>query len=148
MKKIAVLLSIVMIVSFASVSFANELIVQDKFFVNIAILDSDGKIYDARRWTMGSYNLKGIVYDHAHKHIGFVEVEDNVSVVKDIHYKVMARVAETGEIVDIDGNVIGLIKNTKVTDKDGKVLYRLSGEKVQKGLLVYLFFFTNTFGSN
>jgi len=147
MKKIAVLLSILMIVSFASASLANELIVQDKLFVNIAIIDSNGKIYDASRWTLGSYNIKGIVYDYEFKHIGFVEVEDNVSEVKDIHYKVLARVGETGEIVDVDGNSIGMITDTKVTDKDGRILYRLSGEKIQKGLLVFLFFFTNTFGS-
>ncbi len=147
MKKSTVLLSILMIISFASVSFANELIVQDKLFTNVAIIDSDGKIYDERRWTLGSYNSKGTVYDYAYKHIGFVEVEDNVSEVRDIHYKVLARVAENGEIVDIDGNLIGMITGTKVTDKDGKILYRLSGEKVQKGLLIYLFFFTNAFGS-
>jgi 5-fold beta-flower domain-containing protein len=148
MKKSTILLLILMIVSFASVSFANELIVQDKLFTNVAIIDSDGKIYDARRWTLGSYNSKGIVYDYSHKHIGFVEVEDNVSEVRDIHYKVLARVDENGKIVDIDGNLIGMITGTKVTDKDGKILYRLSGEKVQKGLLIYLFFFTNAFGGN
>ncbi len=147
MKKIDVLLSILMIVSFASTSFANELIVQDKLFVNLAIIDSNGKIYDASRWTLGSYNIKGIVYDYAFKHIGFVDVKDNVSEVKDVHYKVLARVAETGEIMDVDGNIIGKITDTKVTDKDGKILYRLSGEMVQKGLLIFLFFFTNAFGS-
>ncbi|MBN1574584.1 MAG: hypothetical protein JW984_15410 [Deltaproteobacteria bacterium] len=149
MKKSALILtiSILMTACLSTLAFGEELKVQNSLFVDVAIIDFNGKIYDANRWTLGTYNLKGIVYNQSFEHIGFVEQSDGVSEVKDIHYKVMAKVAEDGEITDADGNLMGKITETKITDKDGRLLFRLSGSMVQKGLLVYLFFFNDTFRS-
>lgn len=141
-------ISILMIACLSTVSFCEELKVQNSLFVDIAIIDSKGKVYDANRWTLGTYNAKGIVYDQSFQHIGFIEQSDEVIEVKDIHYKVLARVNEEGEMTDADGNLMGRITDTKITDRDGRLLFRLSGNMVKKGLLVYLFFFNETFRSN
>lgn len=147
MKKRVILITILMITCFSTLSIAEELKVQNRLFVDIAIIDSTGKIFDANRWTLGNYNTKGIVYDQSFNHIGFLEQTGNANEVKDIHYKVLAKVTEEGEMTDAGGNFIGMITETKVTDKDGRLLYRLSGPMVKRGLLIYLFFFTDTFGS-
>ncbi|GEM_PF-1842919 len=147
MKKSVLILTLLIITCFSAFSFAEELKVQNALYVDIAIIDSDGKIYDANRWTLGTYNIKGTVYDQSFKHIGFVEQSDGVIEVKDIHYKLLARVTDGGELTDSDGNLMGKITETQITDKDGRLLFKLSGPMVKKGLLVYLFFFNDTFGS-
>jgi hypothetical protein len=145
--KPALILALLIIASFSASAAADELKVQNSLFVDIAIIDSTGKVFDANRWTLGTYNAKGIVYDQSFTHIGFLEHTEGIDEVKDIHYKVLARVTEEGEITDVEGNSMGKITETRVTDSDGRLLYRLSGPMVKRGLLVYLFFFTDSFGS-
>jgi predicted metallo-beta-lactamase superfamily hydrolase len=44
-----------------------------------------------------------------------------------------------------EGEVIGYVTETRVTDADGRVIFRLNGPMQRRGLVVYLIFFSGKF---
>lgn len=135
------LLSVFLTTPFA---FADEYQVKNTLFIPVANINDDGRIMDSNRWLLGRFDKTGTVLDALESHLGYVNRGDTIL---DMHYKVIAEVDEEGTITDPEGNVIGYIAETKITDAAGTILFRFEGPITETtGLLAYIFFFTDAFG--
>ena len=124
---------------------ADELVVSDNLFVPRAVVDSDMKIMDSTRWIMGTIDMKGYVFDAENNNIGMIKMIGEEAIVRDVHYVLLADVDEDGRMTGPDGEVMGYITDTRITDADGRVLLRLKGLMQRRGLIVYLIFFSGKF---
>ena len=129
----------------ATSAVADELVVSDNLFVPRAIVASDMKIMDSTRWVMGTIDMKGFVFDAENNNIGMIKMIGDEAIVRDVHYVILADVDEDGKMTGPDGEVMGHVTDTRVTDADGRVLLRLKGPMQRRGLIVYLIFFSEKF---
>ena len=131
---------------FGAVSaLADELTILDPLFVPRAIIDSDTKIMDSTRWIVGTIDMKGFVFNAEYTNIGMVKMIGDEAIVRDVHYGLLADVDEEGVMTGPGGEVIGHVSETRVTDADGRVIFRLKGPMQRRGLVVYLIFFSGKF---
>ena len=126
-------------------ALSDELMVSDNLFVPKAIVDSDMKIMDSSRWIIGTIDMKGFVFDAKNKNIGMIKMIGDEAIVRDVHYELLADVDEEGVMTGPEGEVIGYVTETRVTDAYGRVLFRLKGPMHRRGLVVYLIFFSGKF---
>ncbi len=145
MKKLIIALVFCVFLLGATSALADELVVSDNLFVPRAIIDSDTKIMDSTRWVMGRIDMKGFVFDAENSNIGMIKMIGDEVVVRDVHYGLVADVDEEGVMTGSDGEVMGYVTETRVTDADGRVLFRLKGPMQRRGLIVYLIFFSGKF---
>jgi hypothetical protein len=124
---------------------AAELQVSDTLFIPTAIIDEQNTIMDTKRWIVGRVDNKGFIYDTVNEHRGLIKDDGTTITIRDRHYALLAEVQSDGAITNPEGSIIGHIFENKITDESGRVLFRLSGPMNMRGLLAYLFFFSDTF---
>jgi hypothetical protein len=74
-----------------------------------------------------------------------VKMIGDEAIVRDVHYGLLVDVDEEGVMTGPEGEVIGHVTETRVTDADGRVIFRLKGPMQRRGLIVYLIFFSGKF---
>ena len=129
----------------AVLALADELTISDPLFVPRAIIDSDVKIMDSTRWILGTIDMKGFVFNAEGTNIGMVKMIGDEAIVRDVHYGLLADVDEEGVMTGPEGEIVGYVTATRITDADGRVIFRLKGPMQRRGLVVYLIFFSGKF---